>query len=155
MPTWHAQVEIPIDVDENQLGQYLGESDSMAYNTSEKIMRLGTWIDAADFDAAVTGARVWVSQLRAAREAVPQRLTVESQDAQISTWAVGAKEAAERLGLSKSRLFQLADSPGFPAPVPGVEAGTAKIFRVDELDEYGRNRNLQPGRPRKAAATEG
>jgi predicted DNA-binding transcriptional regulator AlpA len=58
---------------------------------------------------------------------------------------VGATEAAQVLGLSRSRMYQLrVTDPDFPRPVQVNAAGA--LWRVDDLEVYAANRK-PPGRP--------
>jgi hypothetical protein len=123
------------------------------------VLRLTTQLDARTYEQATTAAQRWVLGELADvhlvdQAAAPIRLVVESADARSKRWAVGTKEAAALLGMTPSRLRQLEETPGFPEPVPGVDAAGGRLLRRDEVETFKRTRTPgKPGRPRATSTT--
>lgn len=152
---WSAEVEFLARISRDQLDEYAAGAQMAYYNSDDLVLRLTRALDADDYAAAMAEAQAWVAALaitgRAGRDGVsgPVRFTVESEF--VHRWAVGTKEAAEKLGISTTRLRQLEHAdPAFPKPAAEVAGG--RVYRKDEVETYAHEREPgQPGRPRKAA----
>lgn len=51
---------------------------------------------------------------------------------------MGTAEAAELLGVSRQRVLQLAQQPGFPEPVAVLRMG--KVWRADDVKAWAASR---------------
>ena len=150
---WFAEIEFRAELTEKQLDELAAGVRAAYYNSADHVLRLQEALDEPEYGMALDAARRWVDVaavdvVRACPAAEVLRVVVESGTARRGRWAVGAKEAAELLGVSTARVRQLRGSPGFPAPV--AETAGGEVYRADEVESYGRvPRTQKGGRPRK------
>lgn len=152
---WHAEVELIAELTGDQLDEVAAGFRAAYYNSADKVLRLRGDLAAADYPDAIDEARAWAqgravpAVLRHAPDAAVLRVVVESAAGRAARWAIGAKEAAELLGITPTRLRQLEAAAGFPEPVADPAGGS--VWRADEIETYGRRRvRGKGGRPRKA-----
>lgn len=148
---WFAEVELTGPLTQEQLEQAAEGALIGQYNEASQVLRLNTRLDAVDYTDAAHKALRWAAELPAVRARTmsgPQRLLVESAAARAREWdLLGAKEIAERLGVSTARVRQLEQRPDFPTPVSELAGG--RVYRAADIDEFAR-RPRTPGRPPKA-----
>lgn len=63
---------------------------------------------------------------------------------------VSRPELREMLGVSKQRVRQLEDTPGFPAPVDVLDEGRTPVWDRAQMQTYAHERNTAHGRPSAA-----
>ncbi|WP_018807287.1 hypothetical protein [Salinispora arenicola] len=154
--SWYVELEFlgelrnPEDLDQAAEGAVMAH-----YQEKVGVLRLRALLDAAEYEAAMSEAMQWPARLPGAAELVnsgaltgPDRVVVETSAARSRGMdLVGAAEIAERFGISTTRVRQIEKRPDFPGQVSDLKGG--RIYRADEVDQYGKQRNSAAGRPRE------
>ncbi|GAA2516506.1 hypothetical protein [Winogradskya humida] len=159
MTDWTVEAEYVGQLTDDDLEALTADAPRIYYNTDTGTLQLTADLTAKDFGPALAAARRWAEQasvaqlVRDGKLQGPIRLTVENAlGRSYRLPLLGAKETAARLGITTSRLRELAATPGFPAPK--VELAGGKAWSGVDIDAYASTRPTGPGRPRKSAAPE-
>lgn len=152
---WWAQIEYAGELTDEQLVECSRTADQVYYDTDSGILRYTLALTATDHDTAYTEANDWTTSnglsdhIADGRLQGPIRVAVENDLARsYSKTLLGAHEAAARLGVTTTRLRQLAATDGFPTPA--IELVGGKLWHADEIDTWRRNRQPNKGgRPRR------
>jgi predicted DNA-binding transcriptional regulator AlpA len=62
----------------------------------------------------------------------------------------GLTEIAQVLSVSRQRVNQLKKTAAFPKPIAVLKMGS--VWRLDQIQEYSKNRNVRNGRPKIGSA---
>lgn len=110
---------------------------------------LTLYVDAADPIAAASAAAVLAAPVTAAS---PVGVTVADEEAHLAAAyrtnlpdLVSAPEVAERLGVSRQRVHQLQNAPGFPAPLYRLRTGP--VWDALAIATFAKTWERRPGRP--------
>ena len=149
---WYAEAEFAAHATDEAIEAVAPAFVATYYNSTNKVLRLRQQMAVEDYEAAARRAEQWIltDALPAAQRLDPQarivRVTIESAEA--VTRLVGTADFAKLLGVSPTRVRQLADLPGFPQ---AQETSAGAVWPRDVAETYAARRapRSKGGRPRK------
>ena len=152
---WYAEAEFAAHATDEAVEAIAPAFVATYYSSTDRRLRLRQRLEAGDYGAALEEAQRWVDAAAApaVRGVDPGarivRVAVESAEA--VTRMVGTADFAKLLGVSPTRVRQLADLPGFPA---GLDTSAGQVWPQDVAETYAARRppRTKGGRPRKDAA---
>lgn len=150
---WYAEAEFAAHASDEDIGAVAPAFVATYYNSADQVLRLRQHLEAGDYETALGEAQRWVRDTAAPAvrgldgQAQVVRVAVESAEA--VTRLIGTADFAKLLGVSPTRVRQLAEMPDFPA---GQDTSAGAVWPQDVAETYAarRPRGSKGGRPRRA-----